>query len=227
MIKEYIKFIKNLRIEKGISQLEMAKRLEISRPSYIAIEQGKRELTLSEAEKLAEVLGTDLDSIKKGLAPNAGKYKEMILAYLRVGSSDGKIPKTKLAKLLYLADFSWFYEHLQSMSGMPYRKIQYGPVPDPYFRIIDELFDEGKIQIDHTDEGAMLISETRSAGREGLSQLNADEKKLIQNIAEKWKDKRTQEIVEFTHKQLPYLVSNENEIIPYEVITQEDPGYVY
>jgi len=26
---------------------------------------------------------------------------------------------------------------------------------------------------------------------------------------------------------LPYMVSNDNEIIPYEVITQEDPGYVY
>ena len=73
----------------------------------------------------------------------------------------------------------------------------------------------------------MLISETRSAGREQLSHLNGDEKNLINKIAEKWKNKRTQEIVEFTHKQLPYMVSNENEIIPYEVITQEDPGYVY
>jgi transcriptional regulator with XRE-family HTH domain len=227
MTKEYIKFIKKLRMERGISQLEMAKKLGISRPSYIAIEQEKRELTLSEAEKLANALGTDLEGIKKGLAPNAEKYKEMILAYLRVGSADGKITKTKLAKLLYLADFAWFYDHLQSMSGMPYRKIQYGPVPDPYFRIIDELFDAGKIKIDQTDEGAMLISETRSAGREQLSHLNADEKNLIKKIGEKWKGKRTQEIVEFTHKQLPYMVSNDNEIIPYEVITQEDPGYVY
>lgn len=214
-------------MERGISQLEMAKKLGISRPSYIAIEQDKRELTLSEAEKLASALGTDLESIKKGLAPNVEKYKQMILAYLRVGSSDGKIPKTKLAKLLYLADFAWFYEHLESMSGMPYRKIQYGPVPDPYFRIIDELFDAGKIKIDQTEGGAMLISETRSAGREQLPELNTQEKKLIQQIGEKWKDKNTQEIVEFTHKQLPYMVSNENEIIPYEVITQEDPGYVY
>jgi uncharacterized phage-associated protein len=156
------------------------------------------------------------------------KYKEMILAYLRdAASADGKIPKTKLAKLLYLADFGWFYDHLQSMSGMSYRKIQYGPVPDVYFRAIDELFEAGKIEIENTEDGAMLISETGSGRHAELSTLSAEEKTLIKNIAKKWKNKRTQEIVAFTHAQLPYLVSHENEIIPYEVITQENVEDLY
>ena len=73
----------------------------------------------------------------------------------------------------------------------------------------------------------MLISEAKSSRGAALPALNTEEKKLIKNIAKKWKDKRTQEIVAFTHGQLPYLVSHDNEIIPYEVITQENAEDVY
>ncbi len=213
---------------RGLSQLAIAKKLGISRTSYIAVEQGKRELTLAEARKIADIFGISLEEMESGLTPNIEKYKQMILAYLRdAAPADGKIPKTKLAKLLYLADFAWFYDHLKSMSGMSYRKFQYGPVPDTYFRVVDELFEAGKIEIKNTPDGAMLISETESSRAAALPALNADEKKLIKNISKKWKDKRTQEIVAFTHKQLPYLVSHDNEIIPYEVITQENTEDVY
>ena len=229
MIKDYYKFIKELRIKNNLSQVEVAGKIGISRSSFIKFEQGKTELSLSEAAKLADMFGISLEEIKTGLKPDYEKYKQMILAFLRSGASvDGKITKTKLAKLLYLSDFAWFYKYLESMSGMSYRKIQYGPVPDNYFRAIDELFEEGLINIDNTTkDGAFLIFQTRSGKRNNLSELKVDEKRLIKKISKKWKDKRTQEIVKFTHDQLPYLVCDDNEIIPYGLITQENPDHVY
>ncbi|MFA5431351.1 MAG: type II toxin-antitoxin system antitoxin SocA domain-containing protein [Candidatus Paceibacterota bacterium] len=229
MTKDYYKFIKELRLKSNLSQVEIAQKIGIARTSYISFEQGKTDLNLLEAIKLADIFGISLEEIRNGLKPNYAKYKQMILACLRfdVGAT-GKITKTKLAKLLYLADFAWFYKHLESMSGMAYRKIQYGPVPDSYFRAIDELFEEGSIDIDNTTkDGAFLIFQTKSGEREELSELNVAEKKLIEEISAKWKDKRTQEIVKFTHDQLPYLICNDNEIIPYGLITQEDPDHVY
>jgi hypothetical protein len=152
----------------------------------------------------------------------------MILAYLRADQGgDGKVPKTKLAKLLYLADFTWFYKHLESMSGMPYRKNHFGPVPDNYFRAVDELYEEGSIAIDCTKDGAFLIHLARPGERNNLLELSLDEKNLIKDISAKWKGKRTQEIVKFTHDQLPYQICEDNEIIPYGLITQEDPDHVY
>ncbi|MEK9161195.1 MAG: helix-turn-helix domain-containing protein, partial [Patescibacteria group bacterium] len=163
MSNKYAQFIKTLRNKRGFSQSELAIKLGMSRPSYIAMEQGKRELSLSEAEKLSEIFGVSLKEMESGISANYEKYKQMILAYIRNAGSkkDGRITKTKLAKLVYLADFAWFYNHLESMSGMQYRKIQYGPVPDSYFRAIDELFEDGQIEITPTDDGAMLISQTR------------------------------------------------------------------
>ena len=229
MRNKYVQFIKTLRAKRGFSQSDLSLKLGISRPSYIAIEQGKRELTLSEAEKLSEVFGVSLKEMESGVHANYEKYKQMILAYIgNAGSKkDGKITKTKLAKLVYLTDFAWFYKHLESMSGMQYRKIQYGPVPDSYFRAMDELFEMGQIEITPTDDGAMLISETRSGAKVSLSEINNDEEKLIKNISRKWRGRNTQEIVTFTHNQLPYAICSDNEIIPYELITQENPEDVY
>jgi transcriptional regulator with XRE-family HTH domain len=231
MSKEYFKLIKSLRTEKSLSQEEISQKIGVSRSSYITFEQGKTELNFPQMAKLANIFGISLEDIERGTRPNYEKYKEMILAFLRcVASADGKIPKTKLAKLVYLADFSWFYKHLESMSGMQYRKIQYGPVPDSYFRAIDELEESGKIVIDRkTREGKemLLIAESEGNVNEKMSTLSKNELLLIRNIAKKWKEKNTNEIVNFTHNQLPYLISRDNEIIPYELITQEDPAYVY
>lgn len=228
MINERAIFIKALRVQQGISQLEIAQKLEMSRPSYIAFEQGRRELSLSEAEKLVGILGITLKDMETGMVPDLEKYKQMILAYLRLsGSRDGKIPKTKLAKLLYLADFAWFYEKLTSMSGMQYRRLQYGPVPDMYFRALDELEESGKIIIDRTKDGMLLIKESEGNAQEKLSKLTSGEKNLMKVISKRWNDKKTEEIVNFTHNQMPYFLCRDNEIIPYELITQEEPNKIY
>ena len=222
-------FIKFLRKDRGMSQQEIADRLGMSRPSYILVEQGKKELSLSEAQKISNIFGISLRDMETGIIPDYEKYKEMILSFLRFFSSngDGKVPKTKLAKLLYLADFSWFYEKMESMSGMQYRRIQYGPVPDLYFRALDELEEEGRINRDNKNSDVTLISENEGSKRSPLNKLNKQELDLIKKIAEKWKDKKTRDIVNFTQNQLPFKLCAPDEIIPYELIIQEDPKYVY
>ena len=135
MTNKYAKFIKALRTERGFSQSFVADKLNLSRPSYASIESGNRGLTLEEAEKLKDLFGVSIEEFAKATLPKYEKYKQMILAYLQSPfSTDGKVPKTKLAKLLYLADFAWYYSKLESMSGMQYLRRTYGPVPDPYFR---------------------------------------------------------------------------------------------
>jgi transcriptional regulator with XRE-family HTH domain len=223
MINQYFK---SLRINKGLKQEELAEKLGVSRSSYIAFEQGKTELNFSQTVKLAEIFGVSLGEVERGFKADYEKYKEMILAYIRLGSSsDGKILKTKLAKMLYLADFAWFYKHLESMSGMQYRRIKYGPVPDVYFRAIDELEESGKIKVDRKDD-MLLISENRGSKIQSFEKLSKEELSLIEEVSKKWKNKKTSEIVDFTHSQLPYKICSPEEIIPYELITQEDPENV-
>ena len=229
MTKKLNQFIKELRENRGMSQQEVAGKLGMSRASYILVEQGKKELSLSEAQKISNIFGISLKDMETGIVPNYEKYKEMILSFLRSFNSngDGKIPKTKLAKLVYLADFAWFYKKMESMSGMQYRRIQYGPVPDLYFRALDELEEEGKISRDNKNNDVILISENKSSQKQKLEKIKKEELELIKKITKKWQDKKTREIVNFTHGQLPYKLCSPDEIIPYELIIQEDPEYVY
>lgn len=226
------KIIKELRTKNKLSQEQVASAVGVSRPTYSAIEAGTQKLNTDEVQKLASLFSISVDDLISGRIPDIAKYKQMILTYLRMNlSEDGKIPKTKLAKLLYLADFAWFYDHMQSMSGMQYRKIEHGPVPDSFFRALEELEDDGKIEVDRrTDDkgrSMSLISESNSNYNEKITTLSSLETKLMKEIGAKWKDKKTKEIVNFTHNQLPYVLCRMEEIIPYSLITQEDPGTVY
>lgn len=65
--------IKKIREEKGISQLEVAEKLDISRTSYISFEKGDRNLSLNEAVTLSQMFDISLEEINSGkldLHPN-------------------------------------------------------------------------------------------------------------------------------------------------------------
>ncbi len=231
MLNNTASLIKKLRLSHGFSQDQVAKSIGISRPTYNAIETGKQKLDIEELVKLSSLFSVGVDELMSGSLYNIPKYKQMIISLLRMNlSKDGKITKTKLAKLLYLSDFAWFYSNMESMSGIQYRKIAYGPVPDAFFRVIDELEESGKIIVDRKSSGGkdmLLISESDSNKNEKIDTLSKDEEKLMKDIVKNWKDKKTSEIVNFTHNQLPYKLCRDNELIPYELITQEDPDKVY
>ncbi|WP_373201511.1 MULTISPECIES: helix-turn-helix transcriptional regulator [Enterococcus] len=53
------------RTKKGLSQVEVAKQAGISETSYQRIEYGKQIPSLSTAFKLAEILGTSVDTLFK------------------------------------------------------------------------------------------------------------------------------------------------------------------
>jgi len=224
--------IKHLRRGKGFNQAVIADRLGISRPSYIDVEKGTKELTFSQLKQMAGIFQITLEELIFDTASvsandfNIEKYKQIILNCLQYGAAkDGKITKTKLAKLAYLADFAWFYNHLEPMSGLSYRRIQQGPVPDQYFRVIDELFEDGTINIEH--KGTAHLIKLELIENPSSNKLSSNELKLIKDISRNWKDKSTEEIVNFTHDQLPWKICRQGELIPYELITQEEPEHVY
>ena len=219
--------IKKIREDRKISQEEVSKSIGISRSSYISFEKGDKELTLSELEKLTKILGLKItDFLEK--EKNIEKYKQMLFYFLKLNKEncDTDLVKTKLAKLLYLADFAWYYKTYESMSGMTYRKMDQGPVPNDYFSLLEELNDRNLINIKFGTK-AQFIKGTEAAKNFKNDLLNKKEKKLLDNIFEKWKDKTKSDIVGYTHNQLPYLFSKDWEDIPYELIIQEDPENVY
>jgi DNA-binding XRE family transcriptional regulator len=217
-----------LRNKYELTQKNIADVLGISRPSVVSIEKGKRELSISEIYKISDYLGLSIEDILADNIPDYEKYMEMILEILRKYKvySKKSATKTLLAKLVYFADFAWFYDNLKSMSGMKYRRFEYGPVSDPYFRAIDDLLADDKISLKVTEK-SQLIDLTEQGEQKKSQILSKTEIDLIDKIVKKWKDASTDEIVEFTHSQIPWQICRKGEYIPYELITQEEPDCVY
>lgn len=226
--------ITKLRKSTGVSQEELAQALGISRPTLVAIEKGKADITLTQLKKLAEFFDIPVeiimdeemkDSQKVEMQEHSKKsfqrFLNLILECIKHGADDdGKITKTKLAKLVYLCDFASYYKFLKPISGFEYKRLQLGPVPIEFFDIIDT---SEAIGVEKSDK-AMMIS---LAEQPDDSVFSKEELELIKEICKKWKPAKTQEIVDFTHKQTPWAICREREVIPYELINNEAPEDVY
>lgn len=213
-----------LREQSGLTQEEVAKKLGISRQRWILVEKGERDLNTEELETLAALFGIDAADFFEEI-PNIKKFRQMYMACIKFASDErGGVTKTKLAKLLYLIDFTKFFQELEPMSGVKYRRMTYGPVADVFFSVTEDLFDNGKIKIMPVDQALIISSNTKE---ESFDQLNKSELALIKKICSLWKDKHTQDIVNFTHEQKPWKMCRDDEYIPYSLIIQEDPDHVY
>lgn len=227
----YANFIKYLREEKKISQAEVATVADMSRASFVAVEKGTKELTLAEADAITKLFGITIDELLRTQAPDIEKYKQMILAFLREAKINKVIlKKTKLAQLLYLADFTNFYKKNKSMSGLSYRNIDFGPTSDAYFRILEEMEQGGILnvkQIFRDDYHMYEIEETRTSSKTKLGTLEKRELLEISKILNQWAESSTAEITKFTTQQIPYASSQRGEILGYELIKNEDSYNLY
>lgn len=217
------KNIYRLRLLRGYSQDDIAKKLNISRQTYLKFENNQASMSLDQLEKLANIYGINIQELISK-PEDIEKFKEMYLYTLSKFKTAG-VPKTKLAKLLYLEDFRHFYENLESMSGTFYKCATHGPLADSFLQIHDEMCESGKVSVDYLSGGAQMVK--IQTNKTDFPLLNEEEKREIDEICELWRDIKTEVIVNYTHEQKPWMACRKNEIIPYSLILQEDPDHVY
>lgn len=224
--------IAKLRKVNKISQEKLAKELGISRPTLVSIEKGERDITLSELKKISKyfdipmeiILDEEMGLSEKLASQNASeksfsKFHNLVLSCVKYGADkDGKITKTKLAKLVYLCDFASYHKYLKPISGFEYRCLKQGPVAIEFYDIIDS--DESICT--EIKGRTILVSLTEEPND---SVLEKKEQDLVKSVCKKWKKATTKEIVDFT--QLPWSMCKEREAIPYELINMEEPNNVY
>lgn len=214
-----------LRKRAGYSQEEIASKLGVTRQTYCKFENGSADLNTTQIQQLADIYGVQVVELYYEIQ-NKEKFKEMLIYILTKFRKHG-LPKTKLAKLLYLSDFSHYYTHLESMSNVYYKCQEYGPLADPFYETVEDMAEQGKIHIDILGEGAQMISLSKSEFVNEFPLLSTEEIKEIDDICNKWASASSKEIINFTHNQKPWMACRPNEIIPYDLILQEDPDHVY
>jgi putative zinc finger/helix-turn-helix YgiT family protein len=193
------------------------------KPSVFSDEKRERILTLlkeikEEHEKsflsiYETYFGSYPATVLSGYQPlHVSKLLNAILFFCK----NAGIPKTKLNKLLFYADFKHFKEYAISITGVRYAHLPHGPVPDKYNYYMATLEDEKSIFVDER-EFPNYTGEFLTAIRDpDLSIFSTTEIKTLATVKEFFENHTAKEIRNFSHRERGYEVTRDGELISYE-----------
>ncbi len=240
----YVK-IKKLREKNGFSQEYLAKQLGISRPTFILIEEGKRELTISELKKLAAILNISLEEFlfnkkkgieisiklerkqrkttKRGVRINVpqkklDKFKEVLLYVLEKIGAKPNVGETVLYKLLYFIDFDFYEKYEEQLIGATYIKNYHGPTPIEFKPIVEEMGKKGEIEKVRSKYFQYDQKKYLPRRKPDLSRLNAQEIKHIDEVLARLSNKNAQELSDYSHNDVPWITTEDGKPIEYEAV---------
>jgi len=242
--------ITELRKRKGLSQEDLAKSVKISRPSLTQIELGNRSVDILELQKLSLVLEFSLDDfmskdfsasqdvdgkeekkVKKEEERIAvptlqvNKFKNVLLYILERCAGKPNVGETVLYKLLYFCDFNYYELYEEHLTGAKYRKLPFGPVPQKLDTIINQMIDKGLLQRVKTDYHGYPQTRYLPLEKADLTELRASEKEVIDRVIEQMSDRSANMISDYSHKDLPWEVTDEGKDISYNLAFYRELPY--
>ncbi len=244
-------FIQQQRKKHNLSQEYLAAELGLSRPTYLQIEQGKRDLTLSEAQKLAAIFGISFEDFlaEKELAlrvvlekeksekntknkelrmsvpqKNLEKFQEVLLYILSKVGAKPNVGETVLYKLLYFIDFDFYEKFEEQLIGATYIKNHYGPTPVEFKTIIENMIKNGEI-VKVSNHFFNYPQRKYLPVREpDLTKLkDARELRHIDEVLARLADKNATELSHYSHDDVPWLIAEDNKPLDYEAVFYRTP----
>lgn len=242
--------VTELRKLKRLSQEGLAKSIKMSRPSLAQIELGNRSVNVLELQRLSMVLGFSLDDfmskdflagqqiidkteakpnkIKERISVptlNINKFKNVLLYILERCAGKPNVGETVLYKLLYFSDFNYYELYEEHLTGAEYRKLPYGPVPQNLNTIINQMIGNGKLQRVKTEYHGYPQTRFLPLEKADLTEMKASEKEVIDRVIEQMSDWSATAISEYSHKDLPWEVTDEGKEISYELAFYRELPY--
>ena len=247
--KEIGKRISELRKSKGYSQYDLAKMLNISRPSLTQIELGKRNLSVIELKEITNILSISIDKLLSAdftltelisdeevineepefrvSIPElkVNKLKDILLYILERCAGKPNVGETLLYKLLYFSDFNYYELYEEHLSGAEYRKLPYGPVPQKLDTIINQMIASKQLKRFKVDYHGYPQTRYIPLSKPNLLSFNASEKDVIDKVIDQYSDWSASAVSEYSHKDMPWLASKDGEAIDYELAFYREAPY--
>ncbi len=156
---------------------------------------------------------------------NIEKFKEVLFYIIYSCKDKPNVGKTMICKLLYYSDFNHYEPYEEQMIGETYLKFEHGPVPKHFNQILDELKKsnlvlEKAIQVVDFPRIKYIPCITPS-----LKILHQREKKVIDNVMDQLLNKSAKDISEYSHNDIPWRVTEPNEVIDYELAFYREEPY--
>jgi len=248
--KELGNRIKKLREERGISQQRLADLLGVSRPTVSQIEMGERKVSADELLKISEIFDVSVEHLlglkkepevviqeakkKRKIKPqvrinvpqkNLEKFKEVLLYILNKVGSKPNIGETVIYKLLYFIDFDFYEKYEEQLIGATYIKNRYGPTPIEFKKVVDKMIEAGEIIRVESTYFEYPQTKYLPLRKPDLSKLKAHEIEIIDEVLNRLSDMNASQISEYSHNDVPWLTTEDQERIEYEAVFYRTPPY--
>jgi hypothetical protein len=158
----------------------------------------------SKAEEINEerILGPKIPSLFTGYkVPDMEKAGRMVQYFAQWN----KPFTTMLNKLMFYADFLHYRRTGYGISGLTYKAIQLGPVPQNYGGLYGEIVEQNYANLQLVDfgnyEGEQFYTDTPPDPKEIEELFTTTEWKAITDTAENFKKHKTKHIVEASHEE--------------------------
>jgi transcriptional regulator with XRE-family HTH domain len=248
-----LSILKKLREKYNFTQEDLAKELNISRPTLVNIEQGKTELTVSQAKIVSGLFNVSLEFIVNNKMPpeieilitsskenetntdtkiqerisvreeHIDKFKEVLLYILNKIGSRPNVGQAVLYKLLYFIDFDFYEKYEKHLIGAHYIKNHYGPTPVCFAKIISIMEEEDSLEEVKSNFFGKGQTKYLPHKEASLSKLNAEELNHIDEIIAKYGNMTAAELRDFSHKDIPWIISEDGKPIDYESVFYRTP----
>jgi len=243
--------IKKLRLEKGLSQDELAKKLNLSRQTYTQIETGSRDLTVPEAKKLAGIFNISLDNFLQGKETfivvdikksnkiqkpkkeeirisipqeNVDKFRQILLYILKKVGGKPNVGMTVLYKLLYFIDFDYYEKYEDQLMGLVYLKNHHGPTPLLFESLISDMTKKGEVE--SIKSSFYQYPQTKylinPEVEPNLSILNGQEQEHIEWELQRLSDLTANQLSDLSHKDVPWITTDDGKVLNYESVFYRD-----
>ncbi len=244
-------FIREQRNQRNMTQEYLASELGMSRPTYTHIEHDRRELTVSEAQKLAEIFDLSLEDFLAGrVAPkhtvklakqpakkaaeelhirvtkkNLDKFKQVLLYILNRVGGKPNVGETVLHKLLYFIDFDYYEKFEETLMGATYIRNHHGPTSVELNEILLDMQKNGEIEAVKSQYFKYSQRKYLPHTPPDLDKLSAREIDHVDGVLARLADKNAKEIEDYSHGDIPWKIAQHGEPLLYESVFYRDDKY--
>jgi|SRR5690349_8161510 len=143
------------------------------------------------------------------------KFKSLVhYVCWRCSEDPSRLGAVKLNKILWAADFAYYYEHGKPITGAGYIKRQFGPVPRAILSVLKELQSEGSLNIREVPFHGYKKKEF-IADQPQATDLDDDERQIVDAAISLICDEHTAKSISQRSHDHVWRVADDGEEIPY------------
>ena len=126
------------------------------------------------------------------------------------------ILKTKLLKEMFYCDFLSYKYIGKSITGLTYNKYPYGPVPNDYENILNNLQKNNIININIKIDNDYEYNTINNIVKPNIKEFTKEELDIINRVIIYFKSFNSKNIVDYSHKEKAFIETNLYEKISYD-----------